>query len=162
MLLLNIWRTLAAQGAPVPKLVLVGLRGWDNDQALQFLERSELLAPHVRMVSGLSSVELRQIIGNARALLTPSFAEGYGLPIVEALSLGVPVIASDIPVFREVARDCATFLSPIDGTGWRETIKAFSGARPDLYAAALAQAKNFAAPNWAGYFDGIEAFLATL
>jgi glycosyltransferase involved in cell wall biosynthesis len=46
---------------------------------------------------------LRKWVASAYALLIPSFGQGYGLPISEALALGVPVIASDIPVFREVA-----------------------------------------------------------
>ena len=56
----------------------------------------------------------------------PSFDEGYGLPVVEALTLGTPVIASDIPVFREISQGFATLLAPLNGGDWRETILAFS------------------------------------
>ena len=66
-------------------------------------------------MSGLSSEALRRLLANARALLAPNFAEGYAIPLVEALAIGAPVVCSDIPVFREVTQDCATFLSPLDG-----------------------------------------------
>jgi glycosyltransferase involved in cell wall biosynthesis len=48
--------------------------------------------------------------------------EGFGLPVAEAHLLGVPVIASDIAAHREVAGNGALYLSPLDGTGWREAI----------------------------------------
>jgi glycosyltransferase involved in cell wall biosynthesis len=55
-------------------------------------------------------------------------AEGYGIPIVKALSLGTPVICSDIPVFREISQDKALLRSPIDGRGWLEAIESMMKA----------------------------------
>ena len=63
----------------------------------------------------LSDSALPTLLAGARALLCPAFVEGYGLPIAEALALGVPVICSDIPVFREVGRNVPEFLDPLDG-----------------------------------------------
>ena len=54
----------------------------------------------------------------ARAVLLPSFAEGFGMPVAEALAAGVPVIASDIAALREVGGDVPEYLDPIDGLGW--------------------------------------------
>ena len=54
----------------------------------------------------------------------PSFAEGYGLPVAEALALGVRVIASDISVFHEIAGQNFTAIDPIDAKGWRRAIEA--------------------------------------
>ena len=47
----------------------------------------------------------QRLLTRARALLMPSFAEGFGMPVIEALQLGTPVIATDLPVFREIAGD---------------------------------------------------------
>ena len=162
VLLLNIWRDLAARGGAVPKLVIVGKRGWENDQAVALIERCRLIGPHVLEVSGLSNSALRRLIANARALLTPSFEEGYGLPIVEALSLGAPVVASDIPVFRETAQEKAIFCSPIDGIGWRDVILGLvdPGGAPARDARALAAA--YQPETTANYFRAVDAFLASL
>ena len=96
LLLLNIWRRLAEQQRSPPKLVIIGTRGWENEQVLDVLDRSVLVRPHVVEGSGMGDRGLMRLLANARALLMPSFAEGYGLPVVEALSLGTPVVASDI------------------------------------------------------------------
>jgi hypothetical protein len=56
----------------------------------------------------------------------PSFAEGFGLPVIEALAVGTPVIASDLPAHREVAGDLAVYRDPADGPGWLTDICMFA------------------------------------
>jgi hypothetical protein len=73
------------------------------------------------MVTAAGATYLR----HARVLLLPSFVEGYGLPMIEALSLGVPVIASNLPVFHEVAADIPDYLDPIDSTRWMNCVESF-------------------------------------
>ena len=162
LLLLHVWRDLARQGGDVPKLVLVGARGWDNEQVVDLLERSSLLQPHVAEVSGLPTERLRQLIRGARAVLSPSFEEGYGLPIAEALNEGTPVVASDIAVFREISQSRALFLDPTDGPGWRRAVAEL--AKPDsaLRDELQRSARGFAAPTWPAYFDELEDFLRSL
>ncbi len=162
LLLLNIWRELAARGGDTPKLVCVGSRGRGAAQIIDGLERSKVLAPHVRRVSGLSSESLRRLVANARALLAPNFAEGYGIPLVEALAIGAPVVCSDIPVFREVTQDCAKFLSPLDGAGWLAAIRQLAENGSAASDDARRLARSFRAPNWTEYFAGVEAFLDSL
>lgn len=162
MLLLNIWRRLAQEHAAPPKLVIIGKRGWENEQVIDVLDRSALVKPHVIETSSLSDDAVLRLIANARALLMPSFAEGYGLPVVEALSLGTPVIASDIPVFREVSQRCALLHHPLDGIGWRNAILSLCDRRSSLSVTARAQAELFRPPNWSNYFDRVKAFLAEL
>lgn len=153
-MLLHVWLDLAAALTSPPKLVIVGAAGWDCAPTLALLDRSPTLARCVRRISGLPRRSLRALIANARALLMPSFAEGYGIPLVEALTLGTPVVASDIPVFREVAQNQADFLSPIDGKAWRDHVLTLvSTERRDT--------ADFAAPTAAGYFAGVESFLSS-
>ena len=103
LLLLNVWRELARLlGPATPKLVIVGPRGWGNDNAIDLIERCPAVRDHVLEVAGLSTPGLKRLLAGARALLMPSFAEGYGLPVVEALATGVPVILSDIEAFRHL------------------------------------------------------------
>lgn len=162
LLLLNIWRRLAEEQVNPPKLVIVGGRGWENEQILDLLDRSNLLRPHICEVSNLGESALANLMRNARGILVPSFAEGYGLPLVEALSLNVPVVASDIPVFREVGRNCAIYRHPLDGVGWRDAIVALADRQSPLSRSARAQAEQFRAPSWATYFENVEGFIRSL
>lgn len=162
LLLFNIWRALSAARTRTPKLVVVGNPGWENEQIVDMLRRSTAIAPHVRWTAGLPRAAMRELIANSRALLMPSFAEGYGLPVVEALSLGAPAIVSDIPVFREVAQGRALFLSPLDGAGWRDAIIDFSAADSPRRREAVRAASGFSPPRWDRYFASVEGFLKTL
>ncbi|WP_045731430.1 glycosyltransferase family 4 protein [Pseudarthrobacter chlorophenolicus] len=75
----------------------------------------ELLVPAGASVvfhNGVTDAEYDSYLRTATALVSLSRAEGYGLPLVEAMALGTPVIASDIPIFREVGGDAATYVDP--------------------------------------------------
>lgn len=162
LLLLNVWRELAS-GGRAPKLVVVGKRGWLNENVVDMMTRCPALAANVVEAAGLSTPGLRRLMAGARALLMPSFGEGFGLPVAEALVAGVPVIASDLDVFREVGGDAPDYLHPLDGLGWLQAIRDYSGPDSRRRAAALsrmAQAKIVNAPG--AFFDTIERFLATL
>ncbi len=98
------------------------------------------------------------MIAHARALLMPSLAEGYGMPVAEALALGTPVIASDIAPHVEIARDHASFCPPSDTAAWHAEIErlAFDDA---AHEAARARAASYAPLSAAFYFQRIESFL---
>jgi glycosyltransferase involved in cell wall biosynthesis len=98
----------------------------------------------------------------ARALLFPSFVEGYGLPLVEALAVGTPVIASDLGVFRELAGNIPDYFSPIDGLGWSRAIEAYAQPDSALREAQLARLAGWSPPTWEGHFAKVDAWLAKL
>lgn len=162
LLLFNIWRRFAAHGRTPPKLVVIGARGWENLHAVGMLERCPSLADHVWEVSGLSAPAIRSLLSSSRGLLMPSFAEGFGLPLVEALGLGAPVLASDLPVFREVTQDKALFRDPVDGLGWSAVIEALADPASTLSQEARGLARAFKPLRVESYFDQIDAFLASL
>jgi glycosyltransferase involved in cell wall biosynthesis len=162
LLLFNVWRHLAAGAGTPPKLILIGKRGWNSQQAIDMLERCAPVAAHVLELASVSNAAMRKLVANARALLMPSFAEGYGLPIVEALTLKTPVVAADIEVFREVTQGRAIFRDPVDGLGWAEAIAALSTPQSSLATQARAAAAAFAPPSERDYFEAVEAFLASL
>ena len=160
LMILNVWRELVGRhGETAPKLVLVGARGWENENILDLLERCRPLRGHVLEVAGLTTPAFKRLLKGARALLMPSFAEGYGLPIAEALAVGAPVVASDIPVFREIAGERFLPLSAIDGEGWLRAIAALATEKPPQ--SPTGDADHYAT-DMKAYFTDVEDFLQTI
>ncbi len=162
ILLLQVWRDMLQRGAPLPKLVIVGSRGLRTQGVIDLLERCPGLGAHVIEVNGLTSQAMREVVRGARALLMPSFTEGFGLPIVEALALGTPVIASDIAAHREVGGATSVYLEPLDGPGWRdEILRRAAESAADLMAR-RARLSGPATQTWTSYFDDVLPFLHDL
>jgi glycosyltransferase involved in cell wall biosynthesis len=92
-------------------------------------------------------------------LLFPSRAEGYGLPLVESLAAGVPVIASDLPALREIGGDIPTYLNPIDQDAWEEAILDYAQIESRARSAQLDRMKGFRAPDWNSHFERVKNWL---
>lgn len=86
-------------------LVLVGRVGWKCENILREIERVSLKYNRLFFLQDLGDRELAELYSRASALILPSLTEGFGLPLVEAMHFGIPVIASDIPIFREIGGD---------------------------------------------------------
>ncbi|MDH5537980.1 MAG: glycosyltransferase [Rhizobacter sp.] len=159
-LLRQVWRELSAHGAqPAPTLVVIGQRGWLCDDTIEWLRAGDPSQTRVLYLPSCSDAQLATWLRHARALLFPSFVEGYGLPLVEALALGVPVIASDLPVFRETAGDIPTYLGAGDVAAWRSAVLAYAHDDSPARAAQIARLRGFVAPSWAGHFAHVEALM---
>ncbi len=160
LLLLQLWRELALElGDAAPRLVLLGQRGWECEQVVDMLERCDPLKGKVLELGATTDPELSTWLHHANALLFPSFAEGFGMPLAEALAHGVPVIASELPAFREVAGAVPDYLQPLDGPGWRRAVLDFTRADSPMRAAQLRRMESFRAPSWEQHFSGLRASL---
>jgi glycosyltransferase involved in cell wall biosynthesis len=158
LLLLRVWTELAAAHGPrTPKLIIAGSPGVTSGEVLRYLSESAAICDHVLVASGLSTPALRQLIIGAKALLMPSLAEGFGLPIVEALAQATPVVASDIPAHREAGRGGAViFLPPTDVAAWQhqsEQLATQRGRRDE------SSVPGYEPKTWEAYFSGVERFL---
>lgn len=160
LLLLNIWRDLANKlGPSAPRLILIGRRGWENENVIDMLERCTVLRGLVREYADLSDSAVAALLKGAQALLFPSFAEGYGLPLAEALALGLPAICSDLPALREVGGAAPEYLDPLDGIAWRRLILHFTEAENRVRAAQLRRITEWDAPRWADHFALVDPML---
>jgi glycosyltransferase involved in cell wall biosynthesis len=101
---------LALNDLPGYRLQLLSRIG-DRDRAVL-----ASLAPEgsIEFFGGVTDDEYVEVLGRATALVTASLEEGFGIPVIEALSMGTPVACSDIPVFREVGGDGAAYFDPRD------------------------------------------------
>jgi glycosyltransferase involved in cell wall biosynthesis len=150
-LLLSVWKTLIGRGGPIPKLVIVGTPWRDVDGIAEEVRSTPALQGSVILVSGLTSPALRCLLQGAQALLQPSLVEGFGLPLVEALALGTPVIASDQPAHREAGGEYATYLGATDVQAWVSAISA-----------PAARVAGYRVWDWAQYGGLIAPFLTAI
>lgn len=123
-LLLEVWETLPS---PKPNLVICGSRGWLNEGVFAMLDAKP---EGIVEVSDLSDGALAALMHGCSGLLFPSFAEGFGIPPVEAAILGTPIVCSDIAVFREILGSTPVYHEVGDIYSWAETIKDLSVNKP--------------------------------
>ncbi|MBO0661386.1 glycosyltransferase family 4 protein [Jiella sp. MQZ9-1] len=133
-------------------LVIIGKLGWGYDPILDKLDTiaqrpSGAKRPHIIRLSYLPSNQVFALIENARALLMPSLYEGFGLPALEAMLLGAPVIAANSSSLPEVVADAGVLVDPYDTTAISRAIRMIDHDA-DLRAA-LAQS----GPEQAGKFS---------
>ena len=140
-LLFDLWPKLPQ---PAPQLVVIGGRGWAG--AALFAQMAQLQATGaVLHGENLPDGAVVTLMQGARALLFPSLAEGFGLPPLEAAGLGTTVVASDLPVLREVCGDFPVYLDPRDSYSWMETINTLAQNPPS-------GRKKQNLPLWADHF----------
>lgn len=158
--MLRLWRErLVPLGEAAPELVVIGQPGWLCEEVRATLAAADADRDRVRWIAACDDAELAGWLGGARALLFPSHVEGYGLPLVEALSMGVPVIASDLPVFHEIAGDVPDYLAPDDEAGWARLIADHARADSGARAAQCRRLADFCPPCWPSHFARVEALL---
>jgi len=163
LMIFGIWREIARRHAErTPQLVVIGRRGWECEQVVDMLERCESLRPHLIELNHSADDQVAALIRGATALLMPSFAEGFGMPVQEALAWGTPVISSPLAAIKEFARDIPDYAEPFDGKRWLELVEEYS--RPDSVqrAAQLARLPAFRDTNWGTHFARTEKFLDSL
>ena len=163
LLLLNLWRQLVGEfGEAAPRLVLVGQRGWETESAIDMLERCPALRGVVLERAALPDADVTTLLAGAQALLLPSFAEGFGFPLIEALVLGVPVLCSDLPALRENGGAVPEYFDQLDGLGWRTAIVDYSHPGSPRRAAQLHRLGSWTPPNWEDHFAAAEALIAAV
>ncbi|MDQ6840230.1 MAG: glycosyltransferase family 4 protein [Actinomycetota bacterium] len=126
-----------------PRLVLAGYPGWLSDDLIEPADRSTLGDDLVQL-GVLSEVDLWSLYAGATVLGFPSLHEGFGYPVLEAMTQGTPVVCSDIAVLREVGGRAARYAPPTDIGAWAEVIEAML-ADPGERAAAGAAGRTWSA-----------------
>lgn len=102
--------------APDARFLIAGVVGWNGKPIAESIRQHPGWPSNVRHFSDLTDAELRFAYKHAKAVVFPSLAEGYGLPIVESLANGTRVFASDIPVHREIGEPHCVFFDPLDAS----------------------------------------------
>lgn len=161
LLLLNLWRRLATDlGERAPQLVLIGQRGWEAENVVDMLDRCPALRGTVIERNTVADAEMVGLLKGARALLLPSFAEGFGLPLIEALQFGVPALCSNLAALRETGGTVPEFLDPLDGPGWHAAVLDYALPQSPRRDAQIARLRGWAPPRWSDHFAVVDDFIA--
>ena len=159
-MLLDVWRTLQADlGDNAPSLVLLGRRGWMIDHVIEVIENSNVVSGLVRELNALPDEEMKRFVAGARAALLPSFAEGFGLTMPEALSMGVPALCSDLPSLREIGRDVPEYLDPHDKSAWYDAVVDYSRLDSGRRQAQSSRLSAWRPPRWEAHFATVQPVL---
>lgn len=163
LLMLQIWARLVRDHGPhAPRLLVIGQRGWECEQVFDLLDRSDVLRDSVVETGRCSDAELDGHLRSACALLFPTLVEGYGLPLIEALASGTPVVASDVPVFHEIGQGVPDFIDPLDGPAWQQAIEEYAKPDSPRRAAQMERLASFIPPRWNGHFATVDSWLTSL
>lgn len=128
-------------------LVMVGWHAWGSKDWLEEAKRTGLSA-RIKILGHVPDEDLAAIYNGATALVYPSLYEGFGLPILEAMSCGCPVVSSNVASMPEVAGDAALLINPLDSdelTAAIDKVTTDSNLRADLINLGYRQAQKF---NW--------------
>lgn len=123
------------------RLVLLSRVSQEDKSRLQWLAFK--LGARVEFANGVSDDEYAEHLSSATALVHASSEEGFGIPIIEAMSLGCPVVCSDIPIFREIAGDAGLFFNLGDHRQFANQVIAANEQRNELRERLIAQANMF-------------------
>ena len=163
LMILHLWlRLFEKMGDATPRLVIIGQRGWGFEEVSSLLKSSPTLGNLVTEISTCSDNDMVNYLKHAQAMVFPSFTEGYGMPVVEALVLGVPVIANDLAVFREFAGNIPEYVCVERTDLWAEIITDYTAPDSGMRAAQIARMEKFEAPTWSGHFSKVDSFLDEL
>lgn len=103
-------------------LILAGSKGWKNESLQKALKEAEEAGENVRHIGFVDQEDSPALYQNASLFVMPSLYEGFGIPVLEAMASGCPVVASDIPVLREVGSDVAIYADPKNPNSFKEKI----------------------------------------
>lgn len=119
-------------------LVIIGKKGWHVEKLAERITTHAEFNQRLFWLAGISDEYLEKIYSSCSSLVAASFGEGFGLPLIEAAQKGLPIIARDIPVYREVAGEHAFYFGSTDYQGlakelntWLELHKAGKHTKPD-------------------------------
>ena len=129
----------------MPQLVIAGKRGWLESETMRAAEVSAA-ARDIRFIGYVAEADLPEIFSGAMCFAYPSYFEGFGLPVLEAMQCGTPVIAGNQTSLPEVAGDAALLVDPFDETAIANALRDLvenPDRRDDLRVKGIERAKQF-------------------
>ncbi|MDF2140334.1 glycosyltransferase family 1 protein [Paenirhodobacter sp. CAU 1674] len=154
-LLLDVWDRMSTEMPEdqIPRLLVLGRRGWRNEAVFARLDQAIAQGCVVQERADLPDAAVSALLARAQALLMPSFAEGFGLPVLEAAALGTPVVASPLPATQELLGNSAIYANPDAPYDWLQIIKKLTGGTAATDEAIRTEYTKIIIPTWTEHFN---------
>ena len=136
-----------------PHLLICGNRGWKNEDVFARLDAAKANGASITELNGLDDAQLMGLLKGAKAALFPSLAEGFGLPQIEALSLGVPVICNDLAIYREVLGEFPVYAETSNAYVWRTEIENLLQKDSNSRGRVSEDQAQYTPPSWEAHFN---------
>ena len=152
--LLDIWERMHSKmdEAKIPELRIIGARGPKNEELFRRLDSSPYIGRTIFELGPLPDDEMRLEMAGATGLLFPSYAEGYGLPAFEAVSLGLPVISTPLDPIETYLGDTIMYAPENDMYQWFRAIRELASEGYAEHAARRRKLREFRLPTWFKHF----------
>ena len=131
--------------APAPVLAIAGGKGWLYEDVLAEIKNLGI-EDHVKFLGFVNDADLPALYRAARVFAFPSIYEGFGLPVLEAMAAGTPVVTSNASSIPEVVGECGLMVDPLDVDGLAAALRAAwtdDAYRADVIPRAIRRAKSF-------------------
>lgn len=135
-------------------LVFAGRIGWKMQEFQQKIEKHPKLGQQFFVLNGLNDASIDYLYKNAYCVAFPTFNEGFGLPVIEAFQRGTPVLASDIPVLREVGGEFCEYFDPESKRDFSDRLLYWL-EQPEIYQAVRKKIQTYVPVNWDTVADRI-------
>jgi glycosyltransferase involved in cell wall biosynthesis len=122
--LLRAYNDLSEQTRFEYKLVLAGFKGWENKEIMELITKNK---QNIHYLGFIDDSELAKVYNLASLFVFPSFYEGFGLPPLEAMACGTPVVSSNLTSMPEVCQDAAIYCDPYDIVDIKQKIELVLG-----------------------------------
>ena len=151
--LLDAWLSLPKRITNAHKLVLISNAGWENVNIIEKIRQGESEGS-VYLRTDVPNCDLPYYYNLAELVVYVSLYEGFGLPPVEAMACGTPVLASDIPTHKEILGEAAMYVDPVNAKAMAEYLEALLTTPPDRVRAAEKCLARAAIYNWDSAANG--------
>lgn len=139
------------------QLVIAGHQGWNMEGTAERIRSHPQLGGQLHWIEEATDADIEYLYAHSRFVVFPSFTEGFGLPIVEACSRGVPVLSADHPVLREVGGTYCRYFSPTDVSSLTEVLE--EADQDQTYQLMKESLRNYTAVGWDQVADRITSAL---
>jgi glycosyltransferase involved in cell wall biosynthesis len=141
------------------KLIIIGNKGFGHQEFYNRFYSNLKISKYIEILPEQSDLQVQKYLKNAIALLFPTFTEGFGLPLVESLSLKVPVISSKLETFKEINGNIPEYISTNNFKKWLKVIKEYSRPNSLLRLKQVNRIENYKINYWSDHFKKLSQIL---